>query len=79
MDISRETFKDSDGDTRELILFDSIADIANSVEKICGNCDTRHEKVDEKIDKVSRQNKYLSGGGGILGGMLSAIGLKFLG
>lgn len=76
MDVSRETFKQSDGDTRELILFDSILKVTQIVEGFSTNCAATHKEVDEKIRKSSRVNKAVSGGGGLIGGILSVLGLK---
>ena len=78
MDISRETFKISDGNARELILFDSIESLREEVLAYIEANEACHKDIRGEVRKVSRYNKYLSGGGGIIGGFLAALGFKFL-
>lgn len=78
MEVSRDTFKESDESTKQLILFDSIQEVSKQVGQFCNKCEETHDEVDLKIKKASRTNKYFSGAGGVIGGILSAISLKFL-
>jgi hypothetical protein len=79
MEVSRDTFKQSDRDTQNLILFDSIFEIHKKLDTFGGECTLKHTDIEKKIAKSGRINKIITGGGGFLGGITAYFGSKFFG
>jgi len=79
VDISRETFKESDRDTQNLILFDTILGVYKKLDDFNSVCNQKHTLIDDKIRKSGRWNKASAAGGGIVGGFLAAIGSRIFG
>lgn len=79
MDISRETFKGSDRETQNLILFDTILGVYEKIDELNAGCEKKHTAIDIKIKKSGRINKVISGGGGLFGGFIATISSKMFG
>lgn len=79
MEISRETFKGSDGSTQNLILFDSIKGISDTLALRHAEHDEKHDKLDESISKSGKVNRRISAGSGLFGGFLAALASKYFG
>jgi len=79
MEISRDTFKDSDNSTQNLILYDSIQDLCEKIDKknICH--DDEHLKLKRSISRSGKVNGTLSAGSGLFGGFLAVITSKIFG
>ena len=79
MEVQRETFKEANNSTQNLILFDSIQDLCEKVDTFSSDHKLKHEKLDKGIKASGRINKALSAGSGLVGGFLAFFGSKFLG
>ena len=79
MEVSRETFKGSDGSTQNLILFDSIKDIGDTLTLRHAEHDDKHVNLDEAILRSGRVNRRISAGSGLFGGFLAALASRFFG
>jgi len=79
MEVSRETFKGSDESTQNLILFDSIKDISDTLAQRHAEHDEKHVKLDECILKSGKVNRRISAGSGLFGGFLAALASRYFG
>lgn len=79
MEIVRDTFKASDRDTQNLILFDSITAVGDKVDSLCSSCEVRHLKIDDDIRRSGRINKAVSSGSGLFGGFIAVVMSKVFG
>lgn len=79
MEVSRETFRESDNSTQNLILFDSIKDIVDTLKEKHVIHDEKHLKIDRDIRRSGRINLAANSGSGLLGGFLAVIASKFFG
>lgn len=79
MEVSRETFKKADNSTQNLILFDSINDIVDSLKEKHAIHDDMHFKLNGAIRKSGKINRATSAGSGLLGGFLAVIASKIFG
>ena len=79
MEVSRETFRESDNSTQNLILFDSIQDIVGSLKEKHAIHDEAHSKLNSAVKRSGRINRATSAGSGLFGGFLAVIASKFFG
>jgi len=79
MEISRETFKTSDRETQNLILFESIKGLDDKICKRHAQHDKAHEALDEGIAKGKKINRRVTASSGLLGGFLAVIISKLTG
>jgi hypothetical protein len=79
MEITRDTFKTSDRDTQNLILYDSITAVGDKVDSLCSSCDQRHRRIDDDIRRSGRINKAISSGSGLIGGVIAFVTSKVFG
>jgi len=79
MDVSRETFKQSDNGTQNLILFDSIQSIGEKLDGFNSQCENKHVKIEADIKRSGKVNKGISAGSGLFGGFLAVVMSKFFG
>lgn len=79
MEVSRDTFKESDNATQNLILFDSISSVSLKLDAFNAGCDSKHTKIEADIKRSGRVNKGFSAGSGLIGGFLAVILSKFTG
>ena len=79
MDVSRETFEQSDNSTQNLLLFDSLRNIDQKLDAFNAGCTSKHEKLDKDIVRSGRINKAISSGSGLLGGAFAVIASKVFG
>ena len=79
MEISRDTFKDSDNSTQNLILFDSIKDMCDKIDAFNSGCNSKHDQLDGAIKRSGKVNKGISAGSGLFGGFLAVILSKLTG
>jgi len=77
VDVSRETFKCSDGSTQNLILFDSILEVGNKLDAFHVTCESRHDCLDKKVATSGKINKAMAAGSGFLGGFIAVITGQF--
>lgn len=79
MEVQRETFKDANNSTQNLILFDSIKGLCEQVDKFTTEHEIKHVKLDADIKRSGRINKAVTATSGLVGGFLAFFGSKFLG
>jgi hypothetical protein len=79
MEISRETFKTSDQPTQNLILFESIKDLDETICKRHAQHDKAHKVLDEGMAKAKKINSRTTAASGLLGGFLAVIVSKLTG
>jgi uncharacterized membrane protein YjjP (DUF1212 family) len=79
MEVQRETFKDANNSTQNLILFDSIQGLCEQVDKFSTEHEIKHAKLDKSVKTSGRVNKALTVTSGLVGGFLAFFGSKFLG
>ena len=79
MEVQRETFKEANNSTQNLILFDSIQGLCEKVDTFSQSHELKHEKLDNGIKTSGRINKALTVTSGLVGGFLAFFGSKFLG
>jgi uncharacterized membrane protein YjjP (DUF1212 family) len=79
MEVQRETFKEANNSTQNLILFDSIQGLCEQVNKFSTEHEIRHTKLDKSVKTSGRVNKALTVTSGLVGGFLAFFGSKYLG
>jgi len=79
MEVKRETFKEANNSTQNLILFDSIQGLCDKVDEFTTGHETRHDKLEKGVAASGKVNKAIAGGSGLLGGFIAFFSSKFLG
>jgi hypothetical protein len=79
MEISRETFKTSDRETQNLILFESIKGLDKKICERHAQHDEAHDVLNKDIAKGKKINRRVTASSGILGGFLAVILSKLTG
>jgi len=79
MEVKRETFKDANNSTQNLILFDSINGLCEQVDKFSTEHELKHVKLDKDIKRSGKINKAITATSGLMGGFIAFFGSKFLG